>query len=121
MSRPGAWLSSPSDSVASSPHRPPGIRKYQWLFRNVLDSVETVRRLVAFYVEAHNTQIPHSAFRGETPDEIYYGRGQGIPEQLEIAKALARAARLKANRELSCMSCEPRARTMTQTLAAAHA
>lgn len=80
-----------------------------------------MRRLVAFYVEAHNTQIPHSAFRGQTPDEIYYGHGHDIPEQLEVAKALARAARLKANRELSCVLCEPRAKTMTQTPAAAHA
>ena len=93
--------------------------KYQWLFLNVMDSVETVHRLVAFYVEAHNTQIPHSAFRGQTPDEIYYERGQDIPEQLEVAKALARAARLKANRQLSCMLCEPQARTITQTPATA--
>lgn len=93
--------------------------KYQWLFLNVLHSAATVRRLVAFYVEAHNTEIPHSAFRGQTPDEIYYGRGQAIPEQLEVAKALARAARLKANRELSCMICEPRERTITERPAAA--
>ncbi len=93
--------------------------KYQWLFLNVLDSAATVRRLVAFYVEAHNTEIPHSAFRGQTPDEIYYGRGQAIPEQLEVAKALARAARLKANRELSCVICEPRERTITERPAAA--
>ena len=95
--------------------------KYQWLFLNVLDSAATVRRLVAFYVEAHNTEIPHSAFRGQTPDEIYYGRGQAIPEQLEVAKALARAARLKANRELSCVICEPRERTITERPAAAQA
>ncbi len=81
--------------------------KYQWLFLNHLDSVETVRRLVAFYVGAHNTEIPHSAFRGQTPDEIYYGCGENISEELEAAKALARAARLRANRASSCMICEP--------------
>ena len=47
--------------------------KYQWLFLNVLDSVATVVRLTAFCVEAHNTEIPHSALRGQTPGEIYYG------------------------------------------------
>ncbi len=52
--------------------------KHQWLYLNTLDSVETVRRLVAFYVEAHDTEIPHSAFRGQTPDEIYYSRGKDV-------------------------------------------
>jgi len=52
--------------------------KHQWLFLNTLDSRASVSRLVAFYVEAHNGEIPHSAFRGQTPDEMYHGRGQGI-------------------------------------------
>jgi hypothetical protein len=38
-----------------------------------------LRRLVAFYVEEHNTRLPHSAFRGQTPDEMYYGRGDHVP------------------------------------------
>jgi putative transposase len=49
--------------------------KHQWLFLHSLDSVGTVRRLVEFYVEEHNTVLPHSAFRGQTPDEMYFGRG----------------------------------------------
>ncbi len=79
--------------------------KHQWLYLNTLDSIETVRRLVAFYVEAHNTEIPHSAFSGQTPDEMYDGEGHGIPEQLETAKRRARAARLEANRVASCGVC----------------
>ncbi len=79
--------------------------KHQWLFLNTLDSRATVSRLVAFYVAAHTSEIPHSAFRGQTPDEMYYGRGQGIPEQLEGAKRQARAARLKANKAASCGIC----------------
>jgi hypothetical protein len=46
--------------------------KHQWLFLNSLDSVTTVRRLVAFYVQDHNQVLPHSAFRGQTPDEMYF-------------------------------------------------
>ena len=80
--------------------------KHQWLFLNTLDSRASVSRLVAFYVEAHNGEIPHSAFHGQTPDEMYHGRGQGIPEQLEGAKRQARAARLKANRAASCGVCQ---------------
>jgi len=46
--------------------------KHQWLFLHPLDSVTTVRRLVAFYVDEHNRVLPHSAFRGQTPDEMYF-------------------------------------------------
>ncbi len=35
--------------------------------------------LVAFYVDEHNRVLPHSAFRGQTPDEMYYGRGDAVP------------------------------------------
>jgi len=82
-----------------------GTLKHQWLFLNTLDSRASVNRLVAFYVEAHNREIPHSAFRGQTPDEIYSGRGQGVPEQLECTMRQARAARLEANRAASCGVC----------------
>jgi len=37
---------------------------HQWLFLNTLDSLTALRRHVSFYVAAHNTQIPHSAFLG---------------------------------------------------------
>ena len=56
--------------------------KHQWLFLNTLDSSATVSRLVGFYVAAHNGEIPHSTFHGQTPDEMYYGQGQRIPQQL---------------------------------------
>jgi transposase InsO family protein len=81
--------------------------KHQWLFLNTLDSVETVRRLVAFYVAAHNSEIPHSAFRGQTPDEMYFGRGQGVPGKLRAERRQARARRLEANRASSCGVCWP--------------
>ena len=40
---------------------------------------------VRFYVEQHNTVIPHSAFRGQTPDEMYFGTGAAVPDQLAEA------------------------------------
>jgi len=80
--------------------------KHQWLFLNTLDSRASVNRLVAFYVEAHNGETPHSAFRGQTPDEIYSGRGQGVPEQIECANRQVRAARLETNRAASCGVCQ---------------
>jgi putative transposase len=56
--------------------------KNQWLFLHSLDSVTTVRRLVAFYVDEHNRVLPHSAFRGQTPDEMYFGTGDAVPADL---------------------------------------
>ena len=53
--------------------------KHQWLFLHPLDMAATVSRLVAFYVPAYNGEIPHAAFKGQTPDEMYYGTGVDIP------------------------------------------
>ena len=82
------------------------VLKHQWLYLNTLDTVTTVRKLVAFYVEQHNTHLPHSAFRGQTPDEMYYGTGTDIPKQLEASRIAARQSRMEANRAQTCQACE---------------
>jgi putative transposase len=79
--------------------------KHQWLFLHSLDSVTTVRRLVAFYVDAHNRVLPHSAFRGQTPDEMYFGTGDAVPADLMSRAAAARRTRGDANRSASCERC----------------
>jgi putative transposase len=79
--------------------------KHQWLYLNSLDSVERVRTLVAFYVEQHNTQMPHAAFSGQTPDEMYFAMAANLPTELAAVRQLARAARLAATRGLSCERC----------------
>ena len=79
--------------------------KHQWLFLNTLDTVASVRKLVAFYVQQHNSHLPHSAFKGKTPDEMYFGTGDDIPKKLEEAKLQARGLRLKSNRERNCQVC----------------
>ena len=85
--------------------------KHQWLFLNTLDSVRTVEKLVTFYVEQHNKHLPHAAFHGQTPDEMYFGTGADIPKQLAAAKVAARQARLAGNRAVRCQRCsEPVAR-----------
>ena len=83
------------------------VLKHQWLYLNTLDTAASVRRLVAFYVYEHNTKLPHSAFRGQTPDEMYFGTGDGIPDALDAKRKAARAARLTSNRAASCPACEP--------------
>lgn len=82
------------------------VLKHQWLYLNNLDTVSTVRKLVAFYVEQHNTHLPHSAFRGQTPDEMYCGTGAEIPKQLEASRLAARQSRMKTNRAQTCQTCE---------------
>jgi transposase InsO family protein len=79
--------------------------KHQWLFLHPLDSVATIRRLVAFYVHEHNQVLPHSAFRGQTPDEMYFGTGDAVPADLLSRAVAARRARVEANRSTSCETC----------------
>jgi putative transposase len=79
--------------------------KHQWLFLHSLESVTTVRRLVTFYVEQHNRVLPHSAFPGQTPDEMYFGTGDGVPKDLLSRAAAARRTRVQANRSTSCEIC----------------
>ena len=79
--------------------------KHQWLFLHSLDSVATIRRLVAFYVHEHNHVLPHTAFRGQTPDEMYFGTGDAVPADLRSRAAAARHARVEANRSASCETC----------------
>ena len=79
--------------------------KHQWLFLNTLDTVARVRALVEFYVTEHNTKMPHPAFAGQTPNEVFFGTGTKVPEEVAVAKSQARAGRLAANRALSCERC----------------
>jgi transposase InsO family protein len=79
--------------------------KHQWLFLHSLDSVTTVRQLVTFYVDEHNRMLPHSAFHGQTPDEMYFGTGDAVPADLMSRAAAARRTRVEANRTASCESC----------------
>jgi hypothetical protein len=79
--------------------------KHQWLFLHSLDSVTTVRRLVAFYVDEHNRVLPHLAFRGQTPDEMYFGTGDAVPADRRSRAAAARRVRVKANRSAACGTC----------------
>ena len=80
--------------------------KHQWLYLNTLDTLGRLENLIAFYVQEHNTRLPHSAFRGQTPDEVYFGTGNHIPQELETGRKDARQSRLEVNRNKSCPRCE---------------
>ena len=82
------------------------VLKHQWLYLNTLDTIKTLEKLVAFYVEEHNTHLPQSAFHGQTPDEMYFGTGNSIPYKLAVAKQAARQSRKEVNRATTCPTCE---------------
>ncbi len=64
--------------------------KNSWLYLHGLESESGLRRLIAFYVQAHNEVMPHSAFSGQTPDEVYFGTGDAIAAELASGRARAR-------------------------------
>jgi putative transposase len=68
--------------------------KHQWLYLNSLDNVAALEKLVVFHVEQHNSMMPHSAFCGQTPNEIYFGTGGSVADELAAARTRARRKRL---------------------------
>ena len=87
--------------------------KHSWLYLHGLETESELRRLIAFYVEAHNEVMPHSAFEGQTPDEMYFGTGGAVAINLAIARQAAREERMRTNRAARCGVCigegDPRA------------
>jgi len=79
--------------------------KHSWIYLHSLDTAAALRRLVEFYVTAHNEMMPHSAFDGQTPDEMYFGTGGEVAINLAIARQTAREERIKANRATRCGVC----------------
>ena len=79
--------------------------KHSWLYLHSLDSIAALRRLIEFYVTAHNEVMPHSAFQGQTPDEIFFGIGDEVATKLLAARRIAREERVKSNRAARCDVC----------------
>jgi len=79
--------------------------RHAWLYLHNLDDMATLRRLIAFYVRAHNETMPHAAFHGQTPDEMYFGNGDAVVIDLAAARVRARQERMKANRMAACGVC----------------
>ena len=69
--------------------------------------MDTLRSLVDFYVTQHNTVMPHAAFNGATPDEVFSGAAGPLSARLAHARDQARRQRLQHNRSRSCETCAP--------------
>ncbi len=52
--------------------------------------------------------MPHAAFDGQTPDEMYFGTGAHVVDELKTKRERARRQRLVENRRSGCPIC-PRA------------
>ena len=79
--------------------------KHSWLYLHSLDSIAALRRLIEFYVTAHNEVMPHSAFQGQTPDEVFFGTGDEVAKRLAKARKIAREERIEANLAARCGVC----------------
>jgi putative transposase len=79
--------------------------KYSFLFKYNLDSLATVKRLIEKFINRYITIMPHSAFRGQTPDEIFFGNAPDIEKRLVEERTKAREKRIEFNRALSCDAC----------------
>ncbi len=80
--------------------------KHSWLYLHSLESIESLRRLVGFYVQQHNEMMPHAAFQGQTPDEMFYGTGDEMIARLIAARDRAREERIRVNRAAACGVCK---------------
>ena len=49
--------------------------------------------------------MPHSAFHGQTPDEVFFGIGDGVTKKLAEARQTAREKRTHENRAAGCSVC----------------
>jgi transposase InsO family protein len=81
--------------------------RHQWLYLHSLDSCAQLKQLIDFYVKQHNTQMPHNAFGGQTPDEVYFDQADRVRERLTAAQRQARRGRMEANRGELCRACAP--------------
>ena len=76
-----------------------------------LDTLATLQRLIEFYVKAHNGRkrsfrvMPHAAFEGQTPNEMFFGTGEEVTQELAAARKIAREERMATNRAARCGVC----------------
>ena len=84
------------------------VLRYSCIYLHDIDTFATVKRLVAICVQQHNSVMPHAAFNGQTPDEVYFQVGEAVPHLLIQRRVAARAERIEANRSALCGACPAR-------------
>lgn len=82
--------------------------KNNYLYNHRLLDIGPVEKLVSFYVDQHNMVIPHAAFRGATPYEMFTGKWH-MQEELALRSKFRSAvsARVATNQiAASCGNCD---------------
>ena len=79
--------------------------RHQWLYLHSLESFSQLEQLIDFYLKEHNARMPHHAFDGQTPDEMYFDQAPRVRDRLTTARHQARRARMAENRGQSCRAC----------------
>ena len=79
--------------------------KHNFLCMQRLATFAALERFVAFHVEQHNTVMPHAAFHGQTPQEVFEGVGTGLRGELADERRRARELRIERTRRTSCERC----------------
>ncbi len=83
--------------------------KHSWLYLHGFETESELRRLIAFYVDAHNRKMPHSVFEGQTPNEMFFGTGDAVVAELVAGRGQAQEERMAMNRSSGCGVCIARA------------
>ena len=53
--------------------------------------------------------MPHSAFEGQTPNEVFFGTGDAVVAKLAAERVQAQAEQMACNRSVECGICIGRA------------
>ena len=61
--------------------------RHQWLYLHSLETFTQLEQLIDFYVREHNTKMPHHAFGGQTPDEMYFDHADRVHDRLHPRSA----------------------------------
>ena len=82
--------------------------KKNFCHQKTFRTIEDVKRSIAFYVREHNEKMPHSAFKFETPDEVYFEKWSrekqdAIKTRIKQVRIDRRLRNLEFN---GCQSCQ---------------
>ncbi len=81
--------------------------KHNYLFQRDLTNATALETHAGFYIREHNEVMPHSAFKGATPEEVYLGGWVGmIGDSIRKEAEVARGGRIAYHRSLvACQAC----------------
>jgi len=80
--------------------------KHNYLFQRDLTSMDVLAGHAGFYIREHNEIMPHSAFRGATPEEVYVGGWVGlVGDSVGKEAGAAKARRIAYHGGMSALSC----------------